>query len=146
VIAQSIWQGFEPAQLRTDSYYYDAFDNPDPCTQEFTDWAGQCWVDGGEPGGFDAWIGDDGWYRLLKDTDNNVSHWVERRVGDVAEKSAVWLSFKHRRTGMDDSGDRVGFLVYDPTAAMAGCPAGSRWTPFRALASMSACTAASITT
>ncbi len=113
VIARTIWQGFEPAQLRTDSYYYDAFENPDPCSQEFTDWAGQCWVDGGEPSGFDAWIGDDGWYRLLKDTDNNVSHWVERRVGDVSEKSAVWLSFKHRRTGMDDSGDRVDFLVYD---------------------------------
>jgi hypothetical protein len=113
VIAQSIWQGFEPAQLRTDSYYYDAFENPDPCTQEFTDWAGQCWLDGGEPSGFDAWIGDDGWYRLLKDTDNNVSHWVERSVGDVSDKSAVWLSFKHRRTGMDDSGDRVDFLVYD---------------------------------
>jgi len=113
VIARSIWQGFEPARVRTDSYYYDAFENPDQCSQEFTDWAGQCWVDGGEPSGFDAWIGDDGWYRLLKDTDNNVSHWVERRVGDVSEKSAVWLSFKHRRTGMDDSGDRVEFLVYD---------------------------------
>ena len=62
VIARTIWQGFEPAQLRTDSYYYDAFENPDPCSQEFTDWAGQCWVDGGEPSGFDAWIGDDGWY------------------------------------------------------------------------------------
>jgi len=113
VIARSIWQGFEPAQVGTDSYYYDAFYNPDPCTQEFTDWAGQCWVDGGEPSGFDAWIGDDGWYRLLKDTDNNVSHWVERTVGDVSRRSAVWLSFKHRRTGMDDSGDRVDFLVYD---------------------------------
>ena len=113
LIARTIWQDFAPAPLSSDSFYYDAFDNPDPCSQEFTDWAGQCWVDGGEPSGFDAWIGDDGWYRLLKDTDNNVSHWVERRVGDVSDKSAVWLSFKHRRSGMDDSGDRVDFLVYD---------------------------------
>ena len=112
-IAQSVWQGFEPAQARSDRYYYDAFDNSDPCTQEFTDWAGECWDDGGEPLGFDAWIGDDGWYRLLKDTDNNVSHWVERTVGDVSQTSALWLSFKHRRMDMDDSGDRVDFLVYD---------------------------------
>ena len=113
MIAQTVWQGFNPTQVRTDSYYYDDFENPDPCTQEFTDWGGACWNDGGAPLGFDARIGSDGWYRLLKDTDNNVSHWVERRVGDVSQKSAVWLSFKHRRTGMDDSGDRVAFMVYD---------------------------------
>ncbi len=117
MIAQTIWQGFAPTQARSDSYYYDAFDNTDSCTQEFTDWEGECWVDGGEPVGFDAWIGDDGWYRLLKDTDNNVSHWVERTVGDISDKSAAWLSFKHRRTGLDDSGDRVDFYVYDADGA-----------------------------
>jgi lysophospholipase L1-like esterase len=112
-VAQTIWQGFAPAQPRTDRYYYDAFENTDVCVQEFTEWAGQCWVEGGSPVGFDTWIGSDGWFRLLKDTDNNVSHWVERTVGDLSEKTAAWLSFRHRRTRMDDDGDRVDFLVYD---------------------------------
>jgi len=112
-IAQSIWQGFYPGHVRSDRYFYDAFDTTDRCSQAFSEWAGDCWLDGGDPLGFDAWIGDDGWYRLLKDTDNNVSHWVERRVGDVSHTTAVWLSFKHRRVGMDDSGDRVDLLVYD---------------------------------
>jgi hypothetical protein len=112
VIAQAIWQGFHPTDARTDRYFYDSFDSTDKCGQAFTDWGG-CWIDGGAPAGFDSWIGDDGWYRLLKDTDNNMSHWVERSVGDLSGASALWLSFRHRRTGMDDGGDRVDFLVYD---------------------------------
>jgi hypothetical protein len=113
VIANRIWESFHPALARTDFYYYDGFETTDKCTQEFTDWGGRCWVDGGEPDGFDSWIGDDGWYRLLKDTDNNVSHWVERSLGDLSQKSALWLSFRHQRNGMDDDGDRVEVQVYD---------------------------------
>jgi hypothetical protein len=112
-IAQTIWQGLDARHVRTDSYYFDDFENPDKCVQEFTSWAGACWVDGGSPGGFDSFIASDGWYRLLKDTDNNVSHWVERSVGDLSDKTAAWLSFRHMRTGLDDSGDRVDFLVFD---------------------------------
>jgi hypothetical protein len=111
-IAQTVWQGFHPDHARTDRYFYDGFDSNDKCGQAFTQWGG-CWMDGGAPAGFDSWIGDDGWYRLLKDTDNNVSHWVERSVGDLSAASALWLSFRHRRTGLDDRDDRVNFLVYD---------------------------------
>jgi hypothetical protein len=112
-IAQTIWQGLDAGYTRTDSYYFDDFENPDKCVQEFTSWAGSCWVDGGTLDGFDSFIASDGWYRLLKDTDNNVSHWVERTLGDVSGKSAAWLSFRHVRTGLDDSGDRVALFVFD---------------------------------
>ena len=112
-IAQTIWQGLDAAYTPTDRYFFDAFENPDKCTQEFTTWAGQCWVDGGATSGFDSRIASDGWYRLYKDTDNDVSRWVERSVGDVSGKISAWLSFKHRRVDFDDDGDRVDFFVYD---------------------------------
>lgn len=64
-IAERVWQGFNPQYVRTDRFFFDAFENPDKCTQEFTDWGGQCWVDGGDRKGFDSWIGSNGWYRLV---------------------------------------------------------------------------------
>lgn len=38
---------------------------------------------------------------------------MERTVGDVSDKTGVWLSFKNRRVKVDDEGDRVDFMVYD---------------------------------
>lgn len=130
-IAQAIWQGLDATYTRTDRYFFDAFENPDKCTQEFTTWGGQCWVDGGAASGFDARIASDGWYRLFKDTDNNVSHWVERSVGDVSGKVSAWLSFRHRRVDFDDDGDRVDFFVYDADGGEGRLPGWVQLDAFR---------------
>ncbi len=130
-IAQTIWKGLNSAHARTDRYFFDAFENPDKCSQEFTQWGGQCWVDGGAQRGFESRIIGSGRYRLAKNTSRNRTHWVERTVGDLSAKSAAWISFKHRRIRVDDRGDRVDFYVYDADGADGRLPGWVRLDQFR---------------
>jgi hypothetical protein len=114
-LAQSIWQGHNPAFSPTDTYYFEGFDSSDRCRQEFTTWD-SCWYDGGDGQCGDEFvcsIDSSGWYKFGKESSDKEDHWLARDVGDLSGKSEVWGFFKHKRDHFDnDPMDWVSFNVW----------------------------------
>lgn len=110
-MAQVLWEAFAPARAGRYAVWYDAFDDPNPCTQQFgLPWA-SCWYDTGDSG-FDIKVDEDGWLKVQKDTSQQRRHFVVRHLGNLAGMTNAWMSFNHKRENLDDGGDAVIFKVY----------------------------------
>jgi len=115
-LAQMVWQGHEPGFQPTDAFYFEGFDSENWCNQEFTDWE-SCWYDGGWGSCGQEFICNNdasGWFKFGKESGNNADHWITRDVGDLSDKSEVWVFFKHKRDRFDDDdSDWVNFSVFN---------------------------------
>ena len=117
-LAQIVWAGHGADFTPTDEYFFDGFDDDDECTQEFTTWD-SCWEDGGDgecDKEFICSVDNSGWYKFGKESNDKEDHWLSRDVGDLSDKSEVWVFFKHKRDGFDnDDMDWVRFSVWTGT-------------------------------